>query len=238
MSAPPSSSHLSVYTGGEPQLGLQRNAGNGGKRPEAEHPCSVQGDFKWQCVMYRPSTMTRYNNVIETGNQVVLSISECINISRREKRQGERTPLVLQFWGRHYSVFVHQQAIYSPVLAGVVASKGEQQLPEQGDEPAEDSVGVDIKMEDIDSCRGFPKLQKCLQGLKKEIQMILRTVSDLSVPEQRRLLRIDPTEADAEETPKERMQPLQMRGSKKAASNGISIPQRFQREARSNMSLR
>ncbi|KAG2797270.1 hypothetical protein PC118_g23156 [Phytophthora cactorum] len=77
------------------------------------------------------------------------------------------------------------------------------------------------------------ELQKCLQGLKKEIQMILRTV-----PEQRRLLRIDPTEADAEETPKERMQPLQMRGSKKAASNGISIPQRFQREARSNMSLR
>ncbi|KAG3054713.1 hypothetical protein PC122_g21937 [Phytophthora cactorum] len=179
MSAPPSSSHLSVYTGGEPQLGLQRNAGNGGKRPEAEHPCSVQGDFKWQCVMYRPSTMTRYNNVIETGNQVVLSISECINISRREKRQGERTPLVLQFWGRHYSVFVHQQAIYSPVLAGVVASKGEQQLPEQGDEPAEDSVGVDIKMEDIDSCQ----LQKCLQGLKKEIQMILRTGST-----QRRLM--------------------------------------------------
>ncbi|KAG3145478.1 hypothetical protein PC128_g24215 [Phytophthora cactorum] len=222
MSAPPSSSHLSVYTGGEPQLGLQRNAGNGGKRPEAEHPCSVQGDFKWQCVMYRPSTMTRYNNVIETGNQVVLSISECINTSRREKRQGERTPLVLQFWGRHYSAFVHQQAIYSPVLAGVVASKGEQQLPEQGDEPAEDSVGVDIKMEDIDSCRGFPKVPTGAQKGNPDDS------SD----------GIDPTEADAEETPKERMQPLQMRGSKKAASNGISIPQRFQREARSNMSLR
>lgn len=71
---------------------------------------------QWHCSEYRPSSMTRGRKFFETGQQVPLQLQECLQRIYQAKLDDPQTgPLVLRFWGRHYSAFVHSAAFQIPV---------------------------------------------------------------------------------------------------------------------------
>ncbi|TDH73781.1 hypothetical protein CCR75_009430 [Bremia lactucae] len=57
--------------------------------------------------MYRPSTISRGGKVFETGQQVRLQLEECVAAVKLTKEEDEQRPLILRFWGEHYSASVH-----------------------------------------------------------------------------------------------------------------------------------
>ncbi|KAE8915452.1 hypothetical protein PF003_g616 [Phytophthora fragariae] len=61
----------------------------------------------WYCSVYRPSTVTRGRKRYDTGQQVPLHLERCVEEIRAAKTKGNTPPLVLRFWGEHYSAFVH-----------------------------------------------------------------------------------------------------------------------------------
>lgn len=151
---------------------------------------NTEGDDKWNCTLYRPSTITRCNRVIETGQQIILTVQECIGRLREEKKQDHVGPIVLRFWGRHYSAFVH-----APAAATTLR---EQHLTKEEEYDMEDADRDDTKAERSSTTPrsqgeasqdprepetwdgSLEPLQQRLKGmtiphdLKREIQLILQ----------------------------------------------------------------
>ncbi|KAE9032084.1 hypothetical protein PR002_g9366 [Phytophthora rubi] len=67
----------------------------------------TDGKNQWHCSLFRPSTTMQGKKIYETGQQVPLHLDECVTAIKLEKTQVSRPPLVLRFWGEHYSAFVH-----------------------------------------------------------------------------------------------------------------------------------
>ncbi|KAE9211855.1 hypothetical protein PF005_g10841 [Phytophthora fragariae] len=63
----------------------------------------------WECRRYRPATISRAGRVIETATEHPLSIRECMDEIRVSKIESSRKlSMIVRFWGRHYSAFVHR----------------------------------------------------------------------------------------------------------------------------------
>ena len=62
----------------------------------------------WHCCVYRTSSMTQANRVIETGEQLILTVSECVErIATAKRANPSHFPLILRYTDRHYSAYVH-----------------------------------------------------------------------------------------------------------------------------------
>ncbi|KAG3093201.1 hypothetical protein PI125_g16931 [Phytophthora idaei] len=71
------------------------------KREESPHK-------EWICRKFSPHTVTRQNRVVEIYKERPLSIEACLDeiLARKIVLHGD-PPILLWFWGRHYSAFVH-----------------------------------------------------------------------------------------------------------------------------------
>ena len=67
----------------------------------------MDGQPSWACSLHRPSTNTRGAKLYETGQQIPLDIRQCIKAISLAKTQDQHLPLVLRFFGEHYSAYVH-----------------------------------------------------------------------------------------------------------------------------------
>lgn len=72
--------------------------------------CNTDGKQSWACSLFRPSTNTRGSKLYETGQQIPLDIRQCVKAISLAKTQDHQQPLVLRFWGDHYSAYVHARA--------------------------------------------------------------------------------------------------------------------------------
>lgn len=61
---------------------------------------------EWHCSMFRPSIATRGRQQYDTGQHVPLQLTRCLEEIRQEKLNGPHPPLVLWYWGEHYSAFI------------------------------------------------------------------------------------------------------------------------------------
>jgi hypothetical protein len=61
----------------------------------------------WYCSRFCPGTGTKGKKKIETGKQQPLRLHDCVEAIRKEKLAGKQLPLVLRYWGEHYSAYIH-----------------------------------------------------------------------------------------------------------------------------------
>ena len=69
----------------------------------------------WACSQYRPCTITHANKLYKTSQQINLTLDQCIEAIRLAKTQDTCKPLVLRYWGEHYSAYVHTQSPHGAV---------------------------------------------------------------------------------------------------------------------------
>ena len=68
------------------------------------------GGNDWQCSLYRPSSLSRCNKIIETGKQLILTVAECGSLFAQDKQNEDgQWPIVLHYADRHYSAFIHRR---------------------------------------------------------------------------------------------------------------------------------
>ena len=73
----------------------------------------------WQCSLYRPSSLSRCNKVIETGEQLIRMVAECGSLIAQDKQNEDgQWPIVLHYADRHYSAFIHRQKACQPNDSG------------------------------------------------------------------------------------------------------------------------
>ncbi|TDH67160.1 uncharacterized protein CCR75_009301 [Bremia lactucae] len=78
----------------------------------------------WNYCLYRPSSMTKANNVIETGEQLILTVSACVEMIATAKRADPiNFPLILRYTDRHCLFYVHC-TLPGPHDSGVSADDG------------------------------------------------------------------------------------------------------------------
>lgn len=63
----------------------------------------------WYCSMYKPSTTTRGRQTFEIGQHVPLQLGRCVALIRAAKTGKGQPPLVIRYWGEHYSAFIHKR---------------------------------------------------------------------------------------------------------------------------------
>ncbi|KAI9989110.1 hypothetical protein PInf_022847 [Phytophthora infestans] len=68
---------------------------------------NTDGKHLWYCSKYRPSLVSRGRKIYDTGQQIPLQVKRCLAEVRKAKRKDKTPPLVVRFWGNHYSAFVH-----------------------------------------------------------------------------------------------------------------------------------
>ncbi|KAE9338152.1 hypothetical protein PR003_g11649 [Phytophthora rubi] len=86
---------------------------------------------QWRCRKISPSTITKNGRVVETANEYPMSIEACLDEIQSAKIDNPKTPpLIVRYWGRHYSAFLHSgRPITLPDLADD-EEKTEDELPE------------------------------------------------------------------------------------------------------------
>jgi len=152
----------------------------------------TDGKQLWYCSWYRPSTMSRGKKVYETGQQVSLQLVDYLAAIRKEKQHTrKKPPLVLRFWGKHYSAFVHTSSLAtfstdSEIQLGRnadVTSTGEQgnedelmlDAVEENQEESQDPWDPSSWDGDIDDLRRRLTGMTIPHELKCEIQVILQS---------------------------------------------------------------
>ena len=71
---------------------------------------SGDGGNDWQCSLYRPSSLSLCNKIIETGEQLILTVAECGSLIAQDKQnEDDQWPIVLHYADRHYSAFIHRR---------------------------------------------------------------------------------------------------------------------------------
>ena len=62
----------------------------------------------WHCRKFTPTTVTRNRRVIETAAEYPLSVSDLMDeVVAATIDNPARPPLLLRYWGRHYSAYIH-----------------------------------------------------------------------------------------------------------------------------------
>ena len=105
----------------------------------------LENHLPWHCCVYRPSSMSKANQVIETGDQILLTVSDCVELIASAKIEDPlHFPLILRFTDRQYSAYVHCTRTI-PGYTGVSAgdSSGEDMNISQDDLSDEEMKGDD-----------------------------------------------------------------------------------------------
>ncbi|KAE9357793.1 hypothetical protein PR003_g1618 [Phytophthora rubi] len=189
----------------------------------------------WYCSLYKPSTTTRGRQTFEIGQHVPLQLGRCVALIRAAKTRKGQPPLVIRYWGEHYSAFIHkrgppsmeqrqpgksppnrqqgeERSGNSPVVTGSSSiAKASSQAQDDG------TAGWTARQwnGDVEELRGrltgmsLPHDLQCAIYLILEhadssryaelLAFLVNTASQLSLPERKRLLRMDLTDETADE---------------------------------------
>ncbi|TDH67013.1 hypothetical protein CCR75_000057 [Bremia lactucae] len=94
----------------------------------------------WNCCLYRPSSMSKAKKVIETGEQLILTVSECVEmIATAERADPINFPLTLRYIDRHYSAYIHC-TLPGPHDSGVLADDGSSEIMDISQDEISDDV--------------------------------------------------------------------------------------------------
>ena len=62
----------------------------------------IDGGNDWQWSLYRPSSLSRYKQIIKTGKQLILTVAECGRLIAKDKQSADgQWLIVLHYADRH-----------------------------------------------------------------------------------------------------------------------------------------
>jgi len=92
---------------------------------------------QWQCSMFKPGSGSKGRKIFEKGVQVSLQLGRWMVEVQKEKDAGTEMPIVVRYWGEHYSADVHTT---EPVAAPVEATEQCDDPMGEAEEPATEAV--------------------------------------------------------------------------------------------------